>query len=240
MVVGAQAQAIDARVAVLVDQVAHLVRELPALDEQARLGVRPGRARVEVHRADEQPRAVDHRHLGVQPAKAEAEGSEQADLATERRTDLVELDAVPRDLVGVRGADALPGRAELAAAALAFVEAVECDVPRHEQVSPFRDAQVRRRDPALLERRDLLDEEREVDDRPGAEHADRVRVEDAGRDEVQLEGALFVDDGVSGVVAALVADDEIRLLREEVRDLAFALVAPLRSDDGGHRHVTEC
>ena len=155
-------------------------------------------------------------------------------------TDLVELDAVPRDLVGVRGADALPGRAELAAAALAFVEAVECDVPRHEQVSPFRDAQVRRRDPALLERRDLLDEEREVDDRPGAEHADRVRVEDAGRDEVELEGALFVDDGVSGVVAALVADDEIRLLREEVRDLALALVAPLRSDDGGHRHVTGC
>ena len=57
---------------------------------------------------------------------------------------------------------------------------------------------------------------------------------------MQLEGPAFVDDGVPGVVAALVADDEIRLLRQEVRDLALAFVAPLGTDDGRHRHVFGC
>jgi hypothetical protein len=57
---------------------------------------------------------------------------------------------------------------------------------------------------------------------------------------VELERAALVDDRVTGVIPALVADDEIRLLRKEIRDLAFAFVAPLGPDDGGHRHVNEC
>ena len=43
-------------------------------------------------------------------------------------------------------------------------------------------------------------------------------------------------DGVAGVVAALVADDQIGLLAEEVDDLAFAFVAPLGADDHGRGH----
>ena len=39
---------------------------------------------------------------------------------------------------------------------------------------------------------------------------------------------LFPDeDGVAGVVAALGADDDLRLLGQHVNDFAFALVAPL-------------
>ena len=55
----------------------------------------------------------------------------------------------------------------------------------------------------------------------------------------QLEGeALAVDDdGVAGVVAALVADDHVHLLGEEVGELALALVAPLGADHDGGRHV---
>src|SRR3954471_13092566 len=41
---------------------------------------------------------------------------------------------------------------------------------------------------------------------------------------------------MAGVVAALVADDERRLLGEEVGGLALALVAPLEPDDHGGRH----
>ena len=57
---------------------------------------------------------------------------------------------------------------------------------------------------------------------------------------MKLEGAVLVDDGVAGVVSALESDDHVRLLRQEVSDLPFALVAPLSTDDGRHRHVFEC
>ena len=45
------------------------------------------------------------------------------------------------------------------------------------------------------------------------------------------------DDGVPGVVAALGAHDDVRLLGEHVDDFAFAFVAPLGADQDriGHR-----
>ena len=113
-------------------------------------------------------------------------------------------------------------------------------MPRHEDVRSVGDAEIRRAHPALLEREHLVAEEREVHDHARAEDARRVRIEDAGWDQVELERAPLVDDGVPGVVATLVADDKIRLLREEIRDLALAFVAPLGSDDGGHWHVFGC
>src|SRR5438552_18238590 len=57
---------------------------------------------------------------------------------------------------------------------------------------------------------------------------------------MELERAVLVNDRVAGVVSALESDDDIRLLRQEVSDLAFALVAPLSTDDGRHGHVFEC
>ena len=47
------------------------------------------------------------------------------------------------------------------------------------------------------------------------------------------------DDGVAGVRAALVAADEIGVLRKQVDDLSLALVAPLRADDDGRGHVSQ-
>src|SRR5256886_2141698 len=152
----------------------------------------------------------------------------------------VDLDAVTPDLVRVRGSDSHAGRAELLTAALALVEAVERDMPRHEEMRSIADAEVRRRDTASLEIGELAAQECEVDDAARAEHTERLGVEDPARHEMELEGAVLVDDGVTGVVAALEPDDHIRLLRQEVRDLAFAFVAPLSTDDGRYRHVFEC
>ena len=46
------------------------------------------------------------------------------------------------------------------------------------------------------------------------------------------DGFLAIDDdGVAGVVAAGVADDDLRLLGEHVNDFAFAFVAPLGADE---------
>ena len=101
------------------------------------------------------------------------------------------------------------------------------------------DAEIRGGDAVRLEVAELLDQHLEVHDRARADDALRVRIEDAGRHEVELERAVLIHDGVTGVVAALISNDHVRLLREEVGDLSLALVAPLGSDDGGHGHVNE-
>ena len=45
------------------------------------------------------------------------------------------------------------------------------------------------------------------------------------------------DDRVPRVRAALVTADDIRVLREQVDDLALAFVSPLRADDDGRKHA---
>ena len=61
--------------------------------------------------------------------------------------------------------------------------------------------------------------------------------DDPGRDLPDLVGLVVDDDGVAGVRPALVAADQIGLLREQVDDLALPLVAPLRADDDGRGHA---
>src|SRR5690606_4742842 len=66
-----------------------------------------------------------------------------------------------------------------------------------------------------------------VQDHAIADQAQRIRAQDAGRDQVQ-HGLLAVDhQGVAGVVAALEAHDRADVLRQQVDDLALALIAPL-------------
>ena len=60
-----------------------------------------------------------------------------------------------------------------------------------------------------------------------------------GRDQVDGKAALLVDDGVPGIGAAVAADDQVRVARQQVDDLAFALVAPMAADDGRDRHAPD-
>src|SRR5205085_12267547 len=66
--------------------------------------------------------------------------------------------------------------------------------------------------------------------------AGRPRVQDPGRDQVQLEDFAAADDRVAGVVAALKAHDEIGLLGEQVGHLSLSFIAPLGADDHKTRH----
>ena len=89
---------------------------------------------------------------------------------------------------------------------------------------------------APLEHVDLGEEGRQIDDDTVGDHGNDVVVQDPRRN--QLEGVLLaVDDHrVARVVSPLVADDERVLLREEIDDFGFALIAPLGSDDDGDGH----
>ena len=61
---------------------------------------------------------------------------------------------------------------------------------------------------------------------------DGVPRDDAGREQRQLVGLVADDQRVAGIVAALEAHDHVGAAGEPVDDLALALVAPLRADDG--------
>ena len=143
------------------------------------------------------------------------------------------------DLVGVGGPDAATSRPDLQLAEPALLRAVERDVPGHDQVRVARDEDEARRCPAAgLELVQLGDQDVGVDD---AARADRtlLALDDPGRDLPDLVGLVADDDRVTGVRAALVAADEVRLGGEQVDDLALALVSPLRADDHGRRHVPQ-
>jgi hypothetical protein len=63
-----------------------------------------------------------------------------------------------------------------------------------------------------------------------------VRVEDAAGDQVQRILAMFVDDGMTGIVTALKTDDHIRLLSQIIDDPPLSFIAPLGADDCCNRH----
>ncbi len=103
-------------------------------------------------------------------------------------------------------------------------------------MSEAGDAKPIARDAASGERVDLGEQRRQVDDDPVGDHRDDVVVEDPARRQLQGVALATGDDGVAGVVPALVAHDVAVLLGEQVDDLGLALVAPLGPDDDGDRH----
>jgi len=64
-----------------------------------------------------------------------------------------------------------------------------------------------------------------------ADQAQRVIAQDAGRNQVQ-HGLLTVDDqGMTGIVAALVTHNRSRLIGQQIDDLALAFIAPLGAEN---------
>ena len=62
-------------------------------------------------------------------------------------------------------------------------------------------------------------------------------MQDAGGQKVQDELALFSNDGVPGIVAALIAGNDIGVFGQQVDDAAFALIAPIDSSNSGQHNL---
>ena len=148
---------------------------------------------------------------------------------------VLHADADARRLVGVGRPDAASRRADLQVAEPPLRRLVDRDVPRHDQVRVARDDDDRRVDAARGEVVELLEQHLRVDDAAGADHGGLAR-DDAARRLADLERLAAGDDRVPGVRAALVAAHDIRVLGEQVDDLALAFVTPLRPDDHGRGH----
>ncbi len=93
-------------------------------------------------------------------------------------------------------------------------------------------------DAARLELVHLLQEDLRIDDATGSEHGD-LAGDHAARNLADLERLAVDNDRVPGVRPALVAADQVRMLRQQVDDLPLPLVPPLRADYHRAWHVNE-
>ena len=94
---------------------------------------------------------------------------------------------------------------------------------------------------APLQVRQLADERGGVQYDAVRDHAERVRMQDARRDQVQLVLVLAArgvrdDHGMPGVRAAAPAHDHIFVVGQEVNQFPLALVPPHCPDDHGVCH----
>ena len=149
-----------------------------------------------------------------------------------RREHVAAAEARAGDLGGVGGADPASRRADLLLhRAGGLLRLVERAVVEHHHLGAGGDEEAALRfDARRAHGLDLLDEVERVHHDAVADDADLAFVEDATRNETQDALHTLGDDGVAGVGAALVAHHVVRLVRQDVDDLAFALVAPLGPD----------
>ena len=104
---------------------------------------------------------------------------------------------------------------------------------RQDDVSALADEQpIPREDSARLERFDLFEKHRRVDDRALTHDARGLLMKDPRRNQVENQLVATDDQRVPGVCASRVSNDQLREGRVQVNDLAFAFVAPL----GAHYH----
>ena len=159
------------------------------------------------------------------------------DLAVEHRQvgEVHQADRAAADLVLVGRADAAAGGADGALAGGLLARDVELLVQRQDQRRVLRDAQALMGDgdALLLEPVDLGDQRARIEHDAVADHRKLV-AHHARRQQRKLVGHAVDDERVAGVMTALEANDDVRLLRQPVDDLALAFVAPLRAD---HHHI---
>ena len=132
-------------------------------------------------------------------------------------------------LVGVGRTNAPLGRAEGVLAQIALGDPVKFLVIGHDQMGVARHEQGRRVHALRLESVDLAEQHARIDDHAIADDGRDGGIQDAAGNELESEGLSVNDDAMTGVVAPLIANDDVHFLGQEVRQFALALVAPLGS-----------
>ena len=69
-----------------------------------------------------------------------------------------------------------------------------------------------------------------VNDSARPDNAIGIRIKDAGRNQVKLEGLILYNNRMACVHSSLVANDDVSRLAQEIGDLSFSFVAPLGTD----------
>ena len=146
---------------------------------------------------------------------------------------IVHADAAALGLVHVGRADALLGGADRGAflGLLCLAERIQLKVPRHDAVAACVDEQLVGGNALLVQAVDLAEDSLRIDNNTRADDVDALRIQDAGRNQLQLVLLTAGYNGVTGIVAALAADNQIRLACENINKLTLAFVAPLGAEN---------
>ena len=144
---------------------------------------------------------------------------------------VAQLDADLGVFVRVEGGDAALGGAEgLAAQSLLLIGVLQHMIG-HQQLHPLGDHQIGGGSVLRLNVLQLGHQLLHVQCHAVADDIGHMGVERAGGQDVQGEAAIIVDDGVAGIGAALEADHDVGMFRQQVCDLTLAFVAPVRAYD---------
>ena len=146
---------------------------------------------------------------------------------------IVHADAAALGFIHIGRADALFGRADGGAFLGLFrlAQRVQLQMPGHDAVAARIDEQLVGRHALFVQAVDLAQDRLGVDDHARPDDVNAVRIQNAGRDELQLIFLVVYNNRVAGVVAALAAHHQIRLACENINELALALVAPLGAEN---------
>jgi hypothetical protein len=176
---------------------------------------------VAVARLEDAPLAV-HRlaHAGFDAGQVEQVGHPQRRRA--------------QHLVRVGGADPAGGGADALGRAAAFAQAVFNLVIGHDQVSAIADQQaIGHVQSAAGQLVELRHQGRRIDHHPLPDDPGHLLAQQAHWQQVQRERVPADANRVSGIGSTVEAHDDVEVGAKQIDDLAFALVAPGKADDGG-------
>ena len=83
----------------------------------------------------------------------------------------------------------------------------------------------------LLNSGKLLEEKLDIQRNARAKHVDHARRTHAAGQQMERKTAIIIDDGMTGIRAALETNHNVRLGGQHIGDLALALVAPIRANN---------
>ena len=134
--------------------------------------------------------------------------------------------------VRIDGRDSPAGRAEFFIGESVLFEAVLYPVIWHADSCAVADFQVFRGYlyPLFAQPADLADEVLDINNHSRAHDVHCAVAQNAGREQIENKRALFVDDGVTRIVSALIARNYIKILRKIIDDASLAFVAPVDTD----------
>ena len=93
----------------------------------------------------------------------------------------------------------------------------------NEQIAIDRDTEISQAD-------DLIDQGNRINHYPVADDTDFVPAQNARWNQVQDVGFAAVNDGVTSVVTALTAHDDVGVRGQDIDDFSFPFITPLRAD----------
>ena len=119
-----------------------------------------------------------------------------------------------------------------------FFQRIQVAVIGQQQGGALRDFQIFRRDgdAGLHDAFHLLPQRFAVQRDAVAQNVYDALAENAGGQQMQTKFPAFVDDGMAGIAAALIADDDVIILCHQVHHAALAFVAPVDSHNCAVRH----